>query len=85
MNLAYYAKLASGKQCISCAKTFVKPIIIQHYDHSDGWLVDGFIKHQWLYITCSYCDYQNALWKLNTPGRRPKNVQYNLANNRTLH
>ena len=37
---------------------------IEHYEHSGGWAVAGFEKHQWLYKTCQKCGYQWALWKL---------------------
>jgi hypothetical protein len=40
---------------------------IEHYDHPAGWNVKGFQKPQWLYLTCSKCGYQWALWKLGVP------------------
>lgn len=38
--------------------------IIEHYDHDGGRQVEGFSQRQWLYTTCSGCDYQWALHKL---------------------
>lgn len=68
MNLADYARLVLGTRCILCEEAFQEPITIGHYQHTQGWLVENFSELQWLYITCYYCDYQNALWKLGVKG-----------------
>lgn len=76
MDLAGYAKLVLGKHCILCEKVFTEPITIEYYTHTQGWLVEGFTERQWLYITCFYCRYQNALWKLGIKGGAYELLQY---------
>jgi len=46
------------------------PDEIQHYPHASGWEVEdsnGFVTRLWLYVTCSTCGYDWALWKLGIP------------------
>ena len=55
------------KGSLTCVCGFVfnpHRITIEHYDHDDGYEVEGYDKRQWLYITCPRCNYQMALWKL---------------------
>ena len=85
MNLADYALLASGKQCISCAKAFREPITIEYYPHTQGWLIEGFTECQWLYVTCTYCHYQNALWKLGVKGSVHELLQSSARAHHLLH
>ena len=37
---------------------------IEHYEHSGGYVIEGFIMKQWLYVTCWKCRYEWALHKL---------------------
>jgi hypothetical protein len=37
---------------------------IYHYEHSDGWIVNGYKEKQWLFCICPICNYQYALQKL---------------------
>lgn len=68
MTLEDYARLVREKCCVGCKRPFTLPIKIEHYPHSDGWLVNGFEDRQWLYVTCKHCDYQSALWKIGIAG-----------------
>lgn len=63
-----YAKLVEGKTCRTCGKRL--PAKVEGYPHDGGWIVDGFTSRQWLYVHCSSCGYDNALWKLGIPGDR---------------
>jgi len=40
---------------------------IEMYPHEGGWTVKGMKEKQWLYIPCSKCHYEWALWKLGVP------------------
>ena len=40
---------------------------IEHYDHSDGWPLEGHEELQWLYVECPQCKYQWSLRKLGVP------------------
>lgn len=51
------------KGCRSCGEPF-HPNEIFHYEHSDGWVVKGFPKKQWLFCVCPICGYQWSLQKL---------------------
>ena len=37
---------------------------VEMYEHSGGVFVEGHKEKQWVYFTCSYCNYQWALWKI---------------------
>ena len=63
MKLEDYQKLLKGKKCRWCG-TPLEDLPIEHYDHDDGWEVEGFERRQWLYVVCPKCGYQWALWKL---------------------
>lgn len=32
-----------------------------HYEHSDGWIVEGFKERQWLYTICGSCGDETSL------------------------
>jgi len=68
MKLEDYKKLLMVKRakCKWCG-TPLWYCEIEHYDHDDGWEVEGFSKKQWLYVTCPKCGYQWSLWKLGIP------------------
>jgi len=66
-TLSDYARLVVGKKCRSCGKKLSAKV--EHYPHDGGWVVAGFLGRQWLYVRCSKCGYQNALWKLWDFGR----------------
>jgi len=66
MKLEDFSKLIITDRC-SCGFKGLSKLPIEHYDHSGGWKVDGFLKRQWLYVTCPKCEYQWALWKLGVP------------------
>lgn len=64
-SLEEYGKMVEGKKCRFCGKEL--PTKIDHYDHDDGWLVEGFEKKQWLSVFCSKCNHDWSLWKLEVP------------------
>lgn len=68
MKLEDYANKVKGRICVGCRRFFPSPVKIEHYDHSGGWIVEGFSERQWLYVVCPSCEYQNALWKLGIAG-----------------
>lgn len=49
--------------CLICGES-LEGQPIRQYPHSAGWIVEEFKQKQWLYIICSNCNYQNAIWKL---------------------
>ena len=49
-------------KCRICDRTL--PCDISFYPHPDGWTVEGFDTKLWLFVTCPFCDYDWALWKL---------------------
>jgi hypothetical protein len=52
---------------ITACKHCLTPLphdVIHCYEHSNGWVVKGFEKKQWLFIICPKCFYQWSLWKL---------------------
>lgn len=61
-TLADYRKQVTATHCRWCGTAL--PDRIAHYDHRDGWVVDGMADKQWLYITCSKCGYDWSLWKI---------------------
>jgi len=62
MKLEDYEKLIKGKKCKWCGTEL--PQKIEYYEHSGGWVVEGFDSKLWLYVVCPKCKYQWALWKL---------------------
>lgn len=67
-TLEEYANEIKTTACKWCGNTLpTGPENIQNYNHDDGWEVVGFHHRQWLYIECSICKYQWALWKLGVP------------------
>jgi hypothetical protein len=63
MELAkYFWNQVGSTKCRWCGEELSG--MIQHYDHSGGWRVEGFKKRQWLYTQCPNCNYNWALWKL---------------------
>ena len=65
-TLEDYRKQIKDDKCHFCGFEGLKNLPIEHYDHSDGWPVEGFKELQWLYVICP-CGYQWALWKLGVP------------------
>lgn len=65
MTLQDYVKAAldKGADCKNCGK-LAEEGELEHYDHSDGWVVDGFTTRRWLYFRCSKCSYQTSFAKL---------------------
>lgn len=61
-TLKEYAALLVGRHCRWCGSRLRK--WVEHYDHSGGWEVSGFLQRQWLYTTCPKCKYQWNLGKL---------------------
>lgn len=59
---ALFLEQCTKMNCRACGTTL--PSEIEHYSHPSGWEVPGMEEKQWLFITCSHCGYQNALWKL---------------------
>ena len=37
---------------------------VEMYEHEGGEFVEGYKEKQWVYFTCSHCNYQWALWKI---------------------
>lgn len=66
LNLKDYGKLVRGKACRSCGHNL--PARVKHYPHAGGWILAGHTERQWLYVHCSRCGYDNALWKLGIRG-----------------
>ncbi len=70
MNIDSYLELAIRKKarCWTCGEE-VCLSDIRHYDHPDGWPVDGFKEKQWLYFECHKpsCGYQTSFAKLGIP------------------
>lgn len=50
------------KRCRWCGAKLAPPVLC--YEHEAGWKVAGYEKRMWLYIRCSKCGYDWALWKL---------------------
>lgn len=72
-NLAFYQEQLKGRVCKDClmkASFRMVPLEnepIEHYDHSDGWPLEGHEELQWLYVECPQCKYQWSLRKLGVP------------------
>ena len=66
LTLGDYAKMVIGKNCFSCSKMFSLPITLEHYPHTNGYDVAGFVEKEWLFVVCSNqkCKYQNSLESL---------------------
>ena len=72
MRIEEYAQalklLASRKELFRdtcfCGTQINIDALIQHHDHSDGLMVEGFSKRQWLWIECEVCNHQWDLKKL---------------------
>lgn len=62
-KLIDYLKECTTHTCRWCGGALSNDI--DHYDHSDGWLVDGFDTRQWLSRKCKVCEYE---WSLNKLG-----------------
>lgn len=62
-SIPFFNELKITK-CKHCNTSFSKNDPILHYQHPSGWIVPGYEKKQWLFIVCSNCGYQWALWKL---------------------
>jgi hypothetical protein len=62
MKLEDYERLVKGKVCRWCNSKL--PPKVRHFDHENGWKVDGFDCRQWLYVRCKKCGYDWNLEKL---------------------
>jgi hypothetical protein len=61
-----YARLIKDWKCTGCERNLQgEPIL--HYNHDEGFPVEGFERNQWLFITCPVCAYQNSLIKMGVP------------------
>jgi ribosomal protein L34E len=60
-TLQDYEKKTKGAKCRWCGEELGA---IESYDHSGGWLVEGYEKRQWLYRVCPKCRYMWSLEKL---------------------
>jgi hypothetical protein len=61
----YYEQLmkTSTGKCEWCGHPFLLRNM-QHFDHSDGWPLEGSALLQWVFVHCTYCRYDWAIWKL---------------------
>lgn len=66
MKLADYAALAVGLPCYGCGSPLSDKI--ETANHKEGWLVEEFAVRQWLWVNCTHCSTQVALWKIGIPG-----------------
>lgn len=41
--------------------------VLDHYNHAEGWKVEGFDEKQWLFIKCLKCHISWSLDKLGVP------------------
>ena len=55
--------LDQGAICKSCGQVLPAGVL-EHYDHEDGWRVEGFAERQWIYLVCPACQYQTSFAKL---------------------
>lgn len=62
-TLREYQALLNNRKCFDCDYPLAT-VPLSHYEHSDGWLVDGFDKKLWLYAICPKCRYESSLSKL---------------------
>lgn len=51
------------KECRFCSTPFQQHLMF-HYPHDSGYKVPGFLKKQWLYLSCSKCRHNWALTHL---------------------
>jgi hypothetical protein len=57
------AKVLGRDKCRNCGASLThRPVL--GYLHDGGWIVPGIPGRYWLYISCSKCHYEWALWKL---------------------
>jgi hypothetical protein len=54
--------LSQDPTCLSCGQPLPAGVL-EHYDHEDGWSVEGFSARQWLYFVCPACRYQTSFAK----------------------
>jgi len=64
-TIADYKRAISGKRCGFCEHPLTGAI--KRYPREDGWWVRGYHERQWLYTTCSKCNYQWSLKYLGVP------------------
>ena len=53
--------------CVNCRVRFPEPLVVDPYDHKDGWDVAGFDEKQWLSVYCHNCGYDTSLNKIGVP------------------
>lgn len=69
-SLKYYRSLLIGKKCMDCypeTTILLAKQEIEHYNHENGWPLNGHVEKQWLFITCPNCRYQWSFAKLGIP------------------
>ena len=69
MTIADYEKLLEGKKCRWHQEPIALPTKLKSYDHDGGYVVEGFEKKQWLYLTCESWGYDWSIRKLGVVGR----------------
>lgn len=75
LNDLCFQLYVSQKQCLcgeilnNCINELIihKKPVLGHYSHPEGWLVEGFERRRWLFITCLKCHLSWSLDKLGVP------------------
>lgn len=57
----------SSHSCPNCG-ALLSTAEIHSYDHEDGLNLRGFLRPQWVYVTCSKCGVDHALHKFSRDG-----------------
>jgi hypothetical protein len=63
--LSHYQNLVDQTPCPECGNQLER---IEGYNHSGGWLVEGYSTRQWLSAKCTKCRYDFSLWKIGIMG-----------------
>jgi len=71
-SLAVYRSKIKTFDCLSC-KADLSKAPISFYPHALGWKLWGLKFRQWLFIRCTHCGYDIALWKLGV--QRPDDIE----------
>lgn len=79
-TLGDYQRAIAGARCRFCGQdkpdgtrigTLLDRQGIKYYDHDGGYEVAGFVKRQWLYVTCPVCQHDWSLVHLQVPRTTP--------------
>ncbi len=62
-----YSREIVGKQC-HCGYVYTNSDKVERYNHSGGWIVEGYQGRQWLWVTCRKCEHDMSLWKIGICG-----------------